>query len=724
MYLSRLELHGFKSFATRTVVDFSPGITVVVGPNGCGKSNIVDAVRWVIGEQRARILRSSKMENVIFNGTAKRRPLGMAEVQLTIENTRGVLPTEYTEVTIGRRLYRSGESEYLLNGVPCRLRDITDLFMDTGMGAGAYSVIELKMIDDILSDNAQDRRHLFEEAAGITKYKLRRAQTLRKLEGTQVDLTRLRDLVGELEKRVQGLRRQANKAERYRTQEARLHALELALAQAEYDRLQEQARHLTAERQRLRDRLEAHQARLARAEADLEALRTRHIEREQVLVARQAALQEHLDALRQLEAERRLEEQRLETTRRDLERLQREQDEAGRRRDTLARTRAKLEAELAAAEPVLREAEARLEAARQARQAAEADAEAARRHRDAARREEQQAAAAHADLRRRLDRLTARRDWLRQEIATLEAREAELAREAADHDERVRDAARRQAEAEAAVAEAREALARAEALHADRSAALEKALEARRQAERRRDAAAAEVHLLDSLLSTHDDLDAPARFLAERPAWSRGAVQTVADLLACDEGYRPALAAALGPLAACLVVDTVAEAHAARALLREHGQGAATFLIRERLRPVEPLSAPEGARPLAAVVRAARGHEGLARTLLFDTFLVDDLATAERLAGEAAAPARFFTLEGEGVDARGWLQAGSGGRAAWRRPDASDAANSARPPRLPSNAVRPNGTAAVEAVAAARQALEAVPLAGARHGAGRRPSGP
>ena len=146
MYLSRLELHGFKSFAQKTTVDFSPGVTAIVGPNGCGKSNVIDAVRWVLGEQRARLLRSDKMDGVIFNGAQGKRPLGMAEVSLTVENTRGVLPTEYTEVTVTRRLYRSGDSEYLLNGTVCRLRDILDLFMDTGMGAGAYSVIELKMV--------------------------------------------------------------------------------------------------------------------------------------------------------------------------------------------------------------------------------------------------------------------------------------------------------------------------------------------------------------------------------------------------------------------------------------------------------------------------------------------------------------------------------------------------------------------------------------------------
>ena len=154
MRLSKIKLAGFKSFVDPTTISFPSSLVGVVGPNGCGKSNVIDAVRWVLGEQRPRLLRSERMENVIFNGTSKRRPLGMAEVKLTIENTRGVLPVEYSEVTIGRRLYRSGESEYLLNGTQCRLKDITDLFMDTGMGAGAYSVIELKMIEEILKGPA------------------------------------------------------------------------------------------------------------------------------------------------------------------------------------------------------------------------------------------------------------------------------------------------------------------------------------------------------------------------------------------------------------------------------------------------------------------------------------------------------------------------------------------------------------------------------------------
>src|SRR6476661_8229976 len=211
MYLSKLEIIGFKSFAHKTALKFDDGITAVVGPNGCGKSNVIDAIRWAIGEQKASTLRSDKMENVIFNGAGTRRPLGMAEVSLTIENTKGILPTEYSEVTLTRRLFRNGDSEYLLNKTQCRLRDITDLFMDTGMGSNAYSVIELKMIETILSDRAEERRRLFEEAAGVTKYKVRRREALRKLESTQQDLIRVGDIVKEVAKKVGSLERQAKK---------------------------------------------------------------------------------------------------------------------------------------------------------------------------------------------------------------------------------------------------------------------------------------------------------------------------------------------------------------------------------------------------------------------------------------------------------------------------------------------------------------------------------
>ena len=211
MYLKRLNLLGFKSFANKTSVHFSNGITAIVGPNGCGKTNILDALRWVLGEQKVTLLRGSKMEEVIFNGTRDMKPLGMAEVTLSLVNNRGVLPTEYGEVQITRRLFRSGESEYLLNKVPCRLKDIHELFYDTGVGAHSYSVIQQEMIDAVISDKAEERRFLFEEAAGITKYKQRKKAAPRKLEATENDLLRLRDIYAEVQTQARSLNRQQKK---------------------------------------------------------------------------------------------------------------------------------------------------------------------------------------------------------------------------------------------------------------------------------------------------------------------------------------------------------------------------------------------------------------------------------------------------------------------------------------------------------------------------------
>ncbi len=215
MRLSSLEIKGFKSFGERVIIHFDRGVTSIVGPNGSGKSNVVDAMRWVLGEQKMRMLRSEKMENIIFNGTKTRKPANLAEVSLTFENDKGILPTEFSTVCISRRLYRSGDSEYLLNGVVCRLKDIVDLFLDTGIGSDTYSIIELKMVDEIINDRHNTVKMLLEEAAGISKYKLRKKQTLQKLEETDLDLNRVNDLLFEIEKSLKQLEAQAKKTERY-----------------------------------------------------------------------------------------------------------------------------------------------------------------------------------------------------------------------------------------------------------------------------------------------------------------------------------------------------------------------------------------------------------------------------------------------------------------------------------------------------------------------------
>ena len=216
MYLKSLKLHGFKSFANRTEFEFHPGVTGVVGPNGCGKSNVVDAIRWVLGETSAKALRGGEMADVIFNGTDKRKPVGMAEVTLTLTDCEESLGVDYNEVALTRRVFRDGKSEYRLNGTVCRLKDIHELLMDTGIGRTAYSIMEQGKIDLLLSSKPEDRRTVFEEAAGITKFKSQKKEALRKLDYTEANLLRVNDIIEEVKRQINSVNRQASKARRYK----------------------------------------------------------------------------------------------------------------------------------------------------------------------------------------------------------------------------------------------------------------------------------------------------------------------------------------------------------------------------------------------------------------------------------------------------------------------------------------------------------------------------
>jgi chromosome segregation protein len=660
MYLSKLELQGFKSFAEKTTLDFDPGVTAIVGPNGCGKSNIVDAVRWVIGEQRPTALRSDKMENVIFNGTSDRRPLGMAEVQLTIENNRGVLPTEYSEVTIGRRLFRDGKSEYLMNGTQCRLKDITDLFMDTGMGADAYSVIELKMVDEIVSESAEDRRRLFEEAAGITRYKSRRRQALRKLDSTQADLDRLRDLTDEIGTQVRRLKRQAEKAEKYQTVTSRLHHLELVLAQIEYDRLQEKQRRLQQELDELEATVEAKTTEQNAAEDQLEQLREQLDKREQRLAERRDALQAHRDKVNELEANQRLQRERLDRARRDHHRLQEAQEEAAEQRDHLTHEMQRLEAALEQAAPALEEAEHELEAARTRRNEAQETADTQRERVRVLRRKEQAAEEARTEQQRQLDRLTSRLDVLEQDQQRTRDQLDTLSSDAGALDDRVEAAASEREEAQVARDAAQEQLAEAEAARERHQAALNAAHEALRDVERQRDAARAEVELLNSLVSSYDDFSDAVQFLATDDATPIDDLRTVADGLACDDDVRVALDTALGELAGCIVVDDAEAAQAAIARLRDEGQGQATFLIRDRLPEPDPTPTIDGATPLRDAVRTTEASfDRLADVLLQHVYLTHSLDASSSLANHLPPRARVVARTGEWIDARGLRRGGS-----------------------------------------------------------------
>lgn len=311
MQLAKLEIKGFKSFADKIVINFDEGITGIVGPNGCGKSNVVDSIRWVLGEQKTSALRSEKMENVIFNGTSGRSPLQMAEVSLTINNTKNILPTEYSQVTITRRLYRSGESEYLLNGVTCRLKDITNLFMDTGIASNSYAIIELGMVDDLLNDKDHSRRMLFEEAAGISKFKKRKKETLKKLEDTDADLERVEDLLFEIEKNMKSLEKQAKQTENYYRIKDEYKEKSITLAKVVVSQQKHKFDSINQKIQEENDRKIALTTDTAEKEASIEQAKVDLLTKEKTLSSRQKSINEFVAKIRQYESEKQIKNERL-----------------------------------------------------------------------------------------------------------------------------------------------------------------------------------------------------------------------------------------------------------------------------------------------------------------------------------------------------------------------------------------------------------------------------
>lgn len=322
MKIKRLEITGFKSFVERTALDFDAGITSIVGPNGCGKSNIVDAIRWVMGEQSARHLRGRTMEDVIFGGSENRKPLGMAEVSLVMDNQDGACPTayrDYAEIQVCRRLYRNGDSEYLLNKAPCRLLDITELFMDTGVGNRAYSIIEQGKIGMIVNARPEERRALIEEAAGVTKFKSRKKSALRKIEATQQNLLRLNDIVGEVRRQMNTLKRQAQRAQKFREFREELKSIDLQFGLRELRSLTAQVEQAAAAAQNQADQLDLAARQLEQAELDLERVRVRHLEREKSTTVGQ-------EQVFALSAELQNVEGRLEFAQREIEGLDRQQD--------------------------------------------------------------------------------------------------------------------------------------------------------------------------------------------------------------------------------------------------------------------------------------------------------------------------------------------------------------------------------------------------------------
>lgn len=659
MLLKRIEIHGFKSFADRTEFELGRGVTCLVGPNGCGKSNVVDAVKWALGEQRPTALRGDQMADVIFKGNGRRSAMGFAEVTLVFDNAQGLLPLDAAEVAIGRRLTRDGESEYFLNRRVVRLREIRELFVDTGLGQNTYAVLEQGRIDAVLNANPVDRRHVFEEAAGIQKFRLRKRETARKLERVGQNLDRVSDLIDELEKRERSLKVQAGRARTYvnlsdRLTERRTLLFLLQGVQIESERRDVAARLAEAERRERETR------------AALEAAERTYRLAEQARERTREAVARMQERLSEVRAERRSAEERLHAAERRARETAEAASERGREREEAGRAAA------SAAEALEQVGRNRERAAREA-EAAEAVARKERARVGELERELEEALAQEEERERLAEALRVEEVRAGNERSALETR---IRKDRAARERTVRREVELAALIERGRAEVADAERRLADLGQDRVRRVRSADEAARLLERRRQEseslrtriarARAERAALQSRYETlrdvverHEGVGEAARRLLE--AGERGELDGVLGLLA-DHIEVPAeraraVDAALGPLSAAVVVDGVEALERARAWLRDQGCGAATFVLADGgAAPAE--GSDDGGFGERLLEHAEGRFGGLLERLVRSYRLVDD----DRALLEALATGRpAVTSDGVRVEPHGALTDPGGG---------------------------------------------------------------
>lgn len=669
MVLKKLTLRGFKSFADKTDLEFGPGVTGIVGPNGCGKSNILDSLLWVLGEQNPRKLRGLQMQNVIFNGTQTRRPEGMAEVSLLLDNSERLFPVDFTEVLVTRRLFRNGESEYLINKTPCRLKDITELFMDTGIGKSTYSVLEQGRVEQILNSRPMDRRLLFEEAAGISKYKARRDEALRKLARTEQDLVRLNDILAELGRQVRSLKRQAGLAERYEKYFEELQGLELTLMARGAERLEQQIVQAERERKDCEDAKQATAAARAGAHAELAETSERLSAMDQQLhqlAEKQIALRGELE--RWDEKARSAQERQTELQVR-TGRLAQEAEEAVVRLEHYRRT---LEEKQAGLETDSQEA---------ARIAQEAGAIEQRRQQLVSLVAKQETTV--EELRKRILRLqnelTAGENDQRRierERELISAQGQKLTQQQLQMAEEVAQLNRLFGERETVANETRSRVQQLERMCEETTTLLGEVSAEWESCCSQLSSLQAEVHAQSSRLASLIELERNregyndgVKFLLEERAKENSSIRpqvmgTLAELMTVEKGYETAIEIALAYTLQYLLVEREEEGARLLDLLARNRSGRAGFVPLDALRCVAGEPLPEnleigGVRRAVDVVTFPEPCSAAAQLLFGDVLVAQNLAQAREAKRRWGNRCRVITLQGEMADTHGILSGGS-----------------------------------------------------------------
>lgn len=646
MRLKTLEIKGFKSFADKTVLNFDDNITGIVGPNGCGKSNIVDSIRWVIGEQKISQLRSENLDALVFNGSKSRSASGLAEVSLTFENTRNLLPTEFSNVKITRKFYRSGESEYRLNDVQCRLKDIQNLFMDTGVSTDSYAIIALDMVDDLIRDKENSRRRMLEQAAGISIYKTRKKEARLKLDATELDLNRIEDLLFEINNQLKALESQARKAEKYHEIKKDYREISIELAKAALEGFNLTYKDLTGQQEVKTNELIRMEAEIATAEAEIEEEKVVFIEKERALQSMQQAFNELEQKIRTKEGDKKLAIQRLEYLKERQTSLQQFLDKSDAQlkgiEDGIAFTQAHIADEEKAFEG-LNEQLANLKSEADAKRLVVDEKRSAL---DEMRLEHQQIQRSQFDAEKKVAVADTSMQNLQRAIYQIE--EEQLRREELCGQ---LETEKIQKEQELAAQKASLEQLQAHNEHTKEQilqtqSALEELRNELAEENRKLDAKKNEHDLLKSMIDSMEGYPDSVKFLHNNKDWNHG-FPILSDILYVKEGYRTALENVLEPYLNYYVVNDLQQGLEAVHLLDAHKKGKANFFLLNKIEDAATSNHNlEGALPALSVVEVDEKYRRLAAHLLSNVFIAEGEEALENSNG-------FVVIEKNGKYVKG-----------------------------------------------------------------------
>jgi chromosome segregation protein len=632
MLLTKLEIKGFKSFADKIVINFDKGITGIVGPNGCGKSNVVDAIRWVLGEQRTKNLRSDKMENIIFNGTKDRKPTQLAEVSLTFDNNKGLLPTEYSTVTITRRLFRTGDSEYLLNGVGCRLKDINNLFLDTGIGSDSYAIIELKMIDELLNDNNNSRRGLFEEAAGISKFKIRKKETLKKLEETDADLERVDDLLFEIVKNLKTLEKQAKQAEKYFATKAEYKRLSIEVGKKVLDRQANSLANLQAKLNTEKlQRIETQQF-IEKNENEIEAIKLKSLDKEKLYNSRQKTLQEHINKIRQYESDKRIRQERLKLLQEKQQNITQQQQEDKQNLQFLHEQLAKLQIDKENATKKVTETEQILHSLKADLDKQKAENSGLQQNVSEFSKQIKTKQEELYQAKKALEINQLQYNSLRQELEKSANADSQQRQSLTEFDDRIADLKEEIAEIETEIKTVTQDEENRQTQLVDKQLFTDKLREELALQNRSVDALQNEYNLTKSLVDNLEGFPEAIKYLKKNVESFKN-IPLLSDILTCEPQYRVAIENFLEPYMNCYIVATENEAFVAIELLSDKQKGKASFFVLENLQNIDNQVVENKDNMISAlqIVEFDEQYRNLLSALLANVFIIEDEKTLQGL---------------------------------------------------------------------------------------------